>query len=55
MYTPSDWGSDEDTQRSTSGALIVMAGGPVNWISKLQPIVIVSSMEAEYHVSFYAI
>ena len=33
MYTDPDWGSDKDTRRSTTGALIKMAGGPVNWIS----------------------
>ena len=55
MYSDSDWGSDKDTRRSTSGVLIVMAGGPVNWMSKLQPIVTVSSMEAEYLACFFAI
>ena len=29
MYSDSDWGSDKDTRRSTSGVLIIMAGGPV--------------------------
>jgi hypothetical protein len=43
-YTDSDWGSDKDTKRSTSGFIVVKAGGLVNWISKLQPIVAVSSM-----------
>ena len=32
-----------------------MAGGPVNWPSKLQPIVAVSSMEVEYIACFLAI
>ena len=48
MYIDSDWGSDKDTQRSTTGVLVMMTGRPVNWISKLQPIRIVSSMDAEY-------
>ena len=39
----------------TSGVLIMMAGCPVNWMSKLQPIVTVSSMEAEYLACFFAI
>ena len=30
VYCDSDWGSDKDTRRSTSGVLIMMAGGPVN-------------------------
>jgi hypothetical protein len=32
-----------------------MARGPVNWLSKLQPIVAVSSMEAEYIACFFAL
>jgi hypothetical protein len=34
--------------RFTSGVIVVIAGGLVNWISKLQPVVAVSSMEAEH-------
>jgi len=55
VYTDSDWASDRDTRRSTSGYVVMMAGGPVNWISKLQPIVTVSSMEAEYIACFFAV
>ena len=41
VYTDSDWASDKDTRRSTSGFVVLMAGRPVNWLSKLQPIVAV--------------
>jgi hypothetical protein len=34
---------------------VIMAGGPINWLSKLQPIVAVPSMEAEYIACFFAI
>lgn len=54
-FTDSDWASDKDTRRSTSGGIVMMAGGPVNWISKLQPIVAVSSMEAEYIACFFVL
>jgi hypothetical protein len=54
-YTDSDWGGDKDTRRSTSGFIVIMAGGPVVWMSKLQVIVAVSSMEAEYIACFYLI
>jgi hypothetical protein len=54
-YTDSDWASDQDTRRSTSGYVIFMAGAPVCWMSKLQPIVAVSSMEAEYIACFYCV
>ena len=33
----------------------MMAGGPVNWMLRLQRIVTVSSMEAEYLACFFAI
>ena len=54
MYTNSDWRSDKDTRRSITGVLI-LTQCPVNWISKHQPIVTVSSPEAEYPACFYAI
>ena len=52
MYSDSDWASDLDTRRSTSGYVTMMAGAPISWMSKLQSIVATSSMEAEY-VSAY--
>jgi hypothetical protein len=52
VYSDSDWGSDLDSRRSTSGYVVMMAGGPISWMSKLQPIVATSAMEAEY-VSAY--
>jgi hypothetical protein len=52
VYSDSDWASDLDTRRSTSGYVVMMAGRPIAWMSKLQSIVATSSMEAEY-VSAY--
>jgi hypothetical protein len=54
-YTDSDWASDQDTRRSTSGYVVLMAGAPVCWMSKLQAVVAVSSMEAEYIACFYCV
>jgi hypothetical protein len=47
-YADSDWGSDLDTRRSTTGYVFMMAGGPISWKSCLQHTVALSSSEAEY-------
>ncbi|KAJ3492187.1 hypothetical protein NLJ89_g11265 [Agrocybe chaxingu] len=36
-YSDSDYAGDPDTMRSTSGYVFTMAGGPVAWSSKRQP------------------
>lgn len=48
VYTDSDWGGDPDNRRSTSGCLVKLNGATLNWSSKRQPVVSLSSMEAEY-------
>jgi hypothetical protein len=47
-YSDSDWGSDIETRRSTTGYVYMMAGGAVSWKTKLQPTVALSSADAEY-------
>jgi hypothetical protein len=47
-FCDSDWAGCVDTRRSTSGFVWMMNGGAVCWRSKLQTIVALSSMEAEY-------
>ena len=47
-YTDSDWAGDESTAKSTSGYLFLGAGGPIAWASNKQPIVALSTCEAEY-------
>ena len=46
-YVDADLAGDVDTMRSTTGFAIMMHGGIVNWLSKLQPTVALSTPEAE--------
>jgi hypothetical protein len=47
-YADADFAGDLDTRRSTSGGLFLINKGAVYWKSKLQPCVVLSTMEAEY-------
>ena len=47
-YSDSDWAGDQDDRHSTSGYVSVLSGGAVNWLSKKQASVALSTAEAEY-------
>lgn len=47
-FTDADWAADADERRSVSGFLIKMNGAAISWGAKRQPIVALSSTEAEY-------
>ena len=47
-FTDSDYAGDVDDRKSTSGYLFLLGGGAVSWASKKQPIVTLSTTEAEY-------
>lgn len=47
-YCDSDYAGDIETRRSTTGFVIFFAGGPVSWASRKQPIIALSSTEAEF-------
>lgn len=47
-YCDSDYANDIHNRRSTSGYAILFCEGPISWCSKQQPIVALSSTEAEY-------
>ena len=47
-YVDSDFASDLDKRRSTTGYVFTMANGPICWRSILQPTVALSTTEAEY-------
>ncbi|KAK2439768.1 hypothetical protein QL285_011252 [Trifolium repens] len=47
-YSDSDWCGDRVDRRSTSGYLFKFLRGPISWCSKKQPVVALSTCEAEY-------
>ena len=48
VYTDSTWNSDKDTSRSRSGYAVTFCSCFICWKTKLQPMVTLSSTEAEY-------
>ena len=47
-YTNSDYAGDLNDRKSTSGYVFMLNSGAVSWSSKKQPIVILSTTEAEF-------
>jgi len=47
-YTDANWAGNVSDRRSTSGFMFSFGSGVVNWSSKKQPTVALSSTEAEY-------
>jgi hypothetical protein len=47
-FSDADWGGDLDDRKSTTGYIVKVNGCAVNWMSKKQPTVALSSAEAEY-------
>ena len=47
-YTDSNWCGDKDDRKSTAGYVFMFGGAPISWCSKKEPVVALSSCEAEY-------
>ena len=47
-YTESDFQSDIESRKSTSGYVFILGGGVVSWRSVKQSSIVDSTMEAEY-------
>ena len=48
-FSDADWAEDMDDQHSTTGNLF-MSRGAISWLSRKQPVVTLSTAEAEYVV-----
>lgn len=47
-YSDSDYAGDLDTRRSTTGYVCFLSGAAISWSSKRQPVVTLSTTEAEF-------
>ena len=47
-YSDSDYAGDVDDRKSTSGSVFLLSSGAVSWSSRKQPIVTLSTTEAEF-------
>ena len=47
-YVDADWGTNPNGRKSQSGYVFLLCGGIISWSSKKQPIIALSSTEAEY-------
>ena len=47
-FANADWAGDISTRKSTSGYVFILGGTTISWKSKRQPIVALSSTEADY-------
>ena len=47
-FSDADWAGDMDDRHSTTGNLFAMSRGAISWFSRKQPVVALSTAEAEY-------
>eukprot|EP00253_Pinus_taeda_P015319 PITA_15319 len=53
-FVDADWAGDLDQRRSTSGYVFNLFGGAINWMSKKQSVVTLSTTKAEYMAATHA-
>eukprot|EP00253_Pinus_taeda_P029114 PITA_29114 len=53
-FVDADWAGDLDQRRSTSGYVFNLFGGVVNWMSKKQSVVALSTIDAKYMAATHA-
>ena len=53
-FFDANWAGDLDHRRSTSGYVFNLFRGAINWMSKKQSVVAISTTEAEYMVATHA-
>nr|KYP31979.1 Retrovirus-related Pol polyprotein from transposon TNT 1-94 [Cajanus cajan] len=54
-YSDSDWCGDVDDRKSTAGYVFFMGNSAFTWLSKKQPIVALSTCEAEYVAASWSV
>lgn len=54
-YSDSDWCGDVDDRKSTTGYVFTLGSSAFTWMSKKQPIVTLSTCEAEYVAACYGV
>jgi hypothetical protein len=47
-YTDADWAGDSADRKSQGGYTFIMGGAAVSWQSRKQPLIALSTLEAEY-------
>ena len=55
LYTDSDWAGDKDSRKSITGYGVFLFGCPISWKSRQQPIIALSSSEAEIYACSEAV
>jgi hypothetical protein len=52
-FVDNDYAGDIDDRKNTSGYIFMLGTGPVSWSSKKQPVVTLSTTEAEFIAAAY--